>query len=95
MDGEVVRRRVVVRGRVQGVFFRDSVRRLALQLDVSGWALNQMDGSVEAVFEGRADAVGKMVEFCAEGPPSARVDEVDVSEESPEGLEGFEILWRR
>jgi acylphosphatase len=87
----VIRRRVVVHGHVQGVFFRDSVRRLAEQHRVSGWIANRWDGAVEAVFEGEPDAVERLVEFCRQGPRGAQVESVDVSEEDPEGLSGFAV----
>jgi acylphosphatase len=87
----VIRRRVVVHGYVQGVFFRDSTRRLAQQRGVAGWVTNQWDGSVEAVFEGEPDAVERLVEFCRSGPRGAQVESVDVSEEEPEGLSGFNV----
>jgi acylphosphatase len=82
---------VVVRGRVQGVFFRDSVRRRAESRGVAGWVSNRPDGAVEAVFEGEPDAVASLVEFTREGPRAAEVEDVEVSEEEPEGLSGFEI----
>jgi acylphosphatase len=85
----VIRRRVVVHGRVQGVFFRDSTRRRAQQHGVAGWVANRRDGTVEAVFEGDEDAVGGMIRFVNEGPRGAEVDRVDVAEEEPEGLSGF------
>ena len=85
-----VRRRVVVRGRVQGVFFRDTTRRRAESLGVAGWACNRDDGAVEVVAEGEPDAVDQLVAFVSEGPRRAEVDDVDVSEEEPEGLSGFE-----
>jgi acylphosphatase len=85
----VIRRRVVVHGRVQGVFFRDSVRRLAEREGVAGWARNVPDGTVEAVFEGVPAAVERLVGFCRLGPPHASVERVDVREEEPEGLIGF------
>jgi len=88
---EVVRRRVVVTGRVQGVFFRDSIRREAAARGVSGWALNRHDGALEAVFEGEPQAVGAVVAYCRAGPPQARVDAVAVSEEEPGGESGFRI----
>jgi acylphosphatase len=87
----VIRRRVVVHGHVQGVFFRDSVRRLARQRGVTGWVANRADGAVEAVFEGEPDAVERLVELCRAGPRGARVDSVDVTEERPEGLSGFAV----
>lgn len=87
--GFVIRRRVVVRGLVQGVFFRDSVRSRAHTRGVAGWVRNNRDGTVEAVFEGALDAVESLVRFVHDGPRSARVDRVDVYEEKPEGLTGF------
>ncbi len=86
-----VRRRVVVRGHVQGVFFRDSVRRRAEAAGVAGWVRNNRDGTVEAVFEGEPSAVERLVELCREGPRSARVDRLDVFTEEPEGLTGFAV----
>jgi acylphosphatase len=87
----VIRRRVVVHGRVQGVFFRDTARERARAHGVSGWARNRSDGSVEAVFEGDLQAVDRLVRFCGTGPPRASVERVDVIEEEPEGLSGFEV----
>jgi len=86
-----VRRRAIVHGHVQGVFFRDSVRRLAERLGVSGWVRNNWDGSVEAVLEGDRDRVDSIVGFMREGPRGARVDRVDVADEEPEGLTGFDV----
>ena len=85
------RRRVVVHGNVQGVFFRDSVQRLAQQRNVAGWVSNRPDGTVEAVFEGEPDDVERLVAFCRKGPRGAQVDSVDVTEENPEGLTGFTV----
>jgi acylphosphatase len=87
----VIRRRVVVYGRVQGVFFRDSVRRLAEREGVAGWVRNRPDGAVEAVFEGDRTAVERLVDFCRLGPPHAEVRAVEVAEEEPEGLSEFRI----
>ena len=87
----MVRRRVVVHGRVQGVFFRDSARERAQAHGVSGWVANRSDGAVEAVLEGSEDAVGRVVRFLETGPPSAEVERVEVSEEKPEGLDGFSV----
>lgn len=86
-----VARRVVVHGRVQGVFFRDSARRQAEAEGVSGWAVNRPDGTVEAVFEGEDEAVARLVEFCRRGPRRAEVSRVEVEEQPPEGLSGFTI----
>jgi acylphosphatase len=85
------RRRVVVHGRVQGVFFRDSTEKEAASRGVSGWVRNRDDGTVEAVFEGEPDAVDALVEWCESGPSRADVDRVEVSEEEPEGLSEFEV----
>lgn len=87
----MIRRRVIVHGRVQGVFFRDSARRLAQQRGVAGWVSNRRDGAVEAVFEGADQAVERLVAFTREGPRGAQVDRVEVSEEEPEGLTDFSI----
>ena len=85
------RKRVVARGRVQGVFFRDSTRREARSAGVAGWVTNRSDGAVEAVFEGDGDAVERMVSFVRRGPGHAEVSELEVHDEEPEGLTGFEV----
>lgn len=90
-DASVTRRRVVVNGHVQGVFFRDSARGEAESRGVAGWVANRSDGSVEAVFEGTPDAVDALVDFCRSGPASADVDDIEVGEEPAEGLSGFEV----
>jgi acylphosphatase len=91
VQDDVVRRRVTVHGRVQGVFFRDSTRERANAHGVAGWARNRSDGTVEAVLEGPADAVERVLRFVETGPPRAEVERVDVSDERPEGVTGFEI----
>jgi acylphosphatase len=88
MAQDPVRRRVVVRGDVQGVFFRDSTRREADARGVSGSVTNRADGAVEAVFEGPPEAVEAMVAFCREGPSRAHVRDVEVTEEEPERAGG-------
>lgn len=88
---ETVARNVVVRGRVQGVFFRDSTRREAGRLGVTGWVRNCPDGSVQAHFEGPAEAVAALVGWCRAGPRHATVDEVRASEAEPQGCARFEI----
>lgn len=88
----VVRRRVVVTGRVQGVFFRDSTRREARRRRVTGWVTNREDGSVEAVFEGEPDAVDALVAWTRRGPVRARVDRHTVTEEEPTGEAGFAVV---
>jgi acylphosphatase len=86
-----VRRRVVVHGNVQGVFFRDSTEKEAGARGVAGWVRNRDDGTVEAVFEGDEDAVETMVSWCSTGPSRADVEDVEASEEEPEGLDGFSV----
>jgi acylphosphatase len=88
----VIRRRVVVHGLVQGVFFRDSVRRRAATVGVTGWVRNNREGTVEAAFEGEPSAVEQLVSFSREGPRGARVDRVEVHVEEPEGTEVFRII---
>jgi acylphosphatase len=88
---EPVARRVVVHGSVQGVFFRDTMRRKAQSRGVGGWVRNNPDGTVEALFEGDPEAVESMVAFAREGPRGAQVDRVDVEEAQPEGADGFQI----
>jgi acylphosphatase len=89
--GGPIRRRVIVRGRVQGVFFRDTVRRTAEARGVAGWAANRHDGAVEAVFEGEPEAVEALIDVCRRGPSRARGESVDVADEPPEGLSGFRV----
>ena len=83
------RKRVVVRGRVQGVWFRASAAREAARLGVSGFARNERDGSVLVEVEGRPDAVAAMVAWCRIGPPRAEVAEVVVIDLEPLGTAGF------
>ena len=90
-DGDRVRRRVVVRGEVQGVFFRDSTRSEASQRGVAGWVTNRGDGAVEAVLEGAPGEVDALVDFMRSGPSRAEVRDVEVVEEEPEGLDGFGV----
>jgi acylphosphatase len=87
----MTRRRVVVTGRVQGVFFRDTARRRAEAAGVAGWVSNRPDGAVEAVFEGDEAAVDQLVDFCRQGPRGADVAGVEVRDEQPEGLNGFQV----
>jgi acylphosphatase len=91
VSDERIRRRVVVHGRVQGVFFRDSVRQRARTRDVHGWVRNRPDGTVEATFEGPPEGVDALVRFCEEGPRGARVSRVEVFDETPEGIDGFGV----
>jgi acylphosphatase len=91
MTDDTVRRRVVAHGRVQGVFFRDTARERARAHGVSGWVRNREDGAVEAVLEGPREAVERVTRFLETGPPRASVEHLEVEEETPEGLSGFEV----
>jgi acylphosphatase len=90
-DPHMRRRRVVIHGRVQGVFFRDTLRRRAESRGVAGWVTNRGNGTVEAVLEGREADIEALLGFCRQGPARAEVDHVDVRAEEPEGLTGFKI----
>jgi acylphosphatase len=87
----MIRRRVIVRGFVQGVFFRETTRRRAEAARIGGWVRNRPDGTVEAVFEGDPEAVEMLVSFCERGPSGARVDGIETFDEPPEGLRGFDV----
>ena len=86
-----MRKRVVVNGLVQGVFFRDTVRNAADREGLGGWVRNKTDGTLEAVLEGDAEPVERVVALCREGPPAAVVREVEVFDQPEEGLESFRI----
>jgi acylphosphatase len=88
----VIRRRVIVHGRVQGVFFRDTLRTQALRRGVAGWVRNNRDGSVEAVLEGDEERVELLLSWCRRGPAGARVDDVEVGWEAAQGERGFSVL---
>jgi len=90
MEGRI-RRRVWVSGRVQGVAYRASARHVARAAGVEGFVRNLADGRVEAVFEGEPAAVAGLLAWCRVGPSGARVEGVEVVEETPEGLSGFAI----
>ncbi len=85
------RKRVVVSGRVQGVYFRGATQAFAKSEDLAGWVRNLPDGCVEAVFEGPRDAVERAIAFCRTGPRSAQVDRIDVWEQPNEDLRGFHV----
>ena len=85
------RAKVIVRGSVQGVFFRVEARDRARSLGLAGWVRNVPDGTVEAVFEGEDERVESLVEWCSRGPAGARVEQVDVDWSEPEGDQGFSI----
>jgi acylphosphatase len=86
-----VRRRVLVAGRVQGVWFRESCRDKAQAAGVGGWVRNLADGQVEVVLEGSPGAVDEVLAWCRRGPRRARVDRVDVVDEAPVGEQGFRV----
>lgn len=86
----MVRRRVIVHGRVQGVGFRYALARAAQSRGVTGWAHNRADGTLEAVFEGKPEEVESLARFSSEGPRGAEVERVEVFEEEPEGLTRFD-----
>lgn len=91
MNDEVVARVVVVTGEVQGVFFRDTCRRIALGSGIAGWVRNRSDGAVEALLEGMRGPVDRLVAWCGEGPAGARVGNVAVFDVEPSGAVGFRI----
>jgi acylphosphatase len=91
MAGAVCRVRLLISGRVQGVWFREATRQEAERLGVRGWVRNCADGSVEAVLEGPPEAVGEMEQWCHHGPPSARVVEVKSNPEPPQGEKEFRV----
>jgi acylphosphatase len=87
----VRRAHVLVRGAVQGVFFRVETRDRARSLGLGGWVRNTPDGGVEAVFEGDDERIESMLAWCGRGPRGAQVADVDVTWAEPEGEEGFAI----
>lgn len=91
---EKVRAHVIIEGRVQGVFFRAYTQDEARRRKVFGWVKNRYDGGVEAVFEGEKDAVQRLIEWCYYGPPSARVENVEVTWEDYAGeFKSFSITY--
>jgi len=86
--------RLIIEGKVHGVFFRDSARKKAIELGVNGWIKNNSDGSVEAVIEGEEHRVEEMIAWCHEGPPAANVTKVTKTEEKHvEGFSSFSIYY--
>ena len=85
---------VLISGRVQGVWFRVSTKQKAEQLGLTGWVRNTHDGKVEAVFEGEENLVKKMIEWCRQGPPLSKVDNVEIKNQNPtNGFEEFSIRY--
>lgn len=87
---QIIRRKLMVSGRVQGVFFRETLRRMAVEKGVKGWAKNTRDG-LEAALEGPKAEVEQLVHWCRTGPPHAVVIHVQVSEEDPAGEQDFRV----
>lgn len=91
---EKKRLHLVIEGRVQGVWFRESTRRRAGSLGVFGWVKNRPDGTVEAIMEGDADAVKSLADWCREGPPGAGVTAVHEREEPWTGeFDSFNVIF--
>jgi acylphosphatase len=89
-----IRIHLIIEGRVQGVWFRDSTRREAVSLGVFGWVRNRPDGTVEVVAEGPEDKVGKLASWCNHGPPAAGVSHVHENREKWQGeFKFFDIVF--
>ena len=89
-----VRAHVIISGRVQGVFFRAETQQAARRLGVAGWVRNLPDGTVEAVFEGSRGQVDAMLDWCRQGPPTARVDDLQIREQPATGeFAGFDVRY--
>ena len=88
---ELRRVRLIVSGRVQGVWYRGSMEHEAVRLGVAGWVKNRPDGNVEAVAEGAPAAIEALIGWCRKGPPAARVADVAVHDEPVQGLKGFHV----
>lgn len=85
----LIARRLTIRGRVQGVWYRESMRQAADRFAVTGWVRNRLDGSVEALVQGEAMAVEAVIAWARQGPPAARVDEVAVADAAVTVQDGF------
>ena len=91
---EKVRARVIIEGRVQGVFFRHRTQEMALRLGVKGWVKNRRDGSVEAVFEGDQEGVNQIIQWCHRGPSEAGVTKIHSTWENYSGeFEDFSVTY--
>ncbi len=84
---------ILVSGRVQGVFYRSSTRDKALELGIKGWVMNKPDGSVYIEAEADESNLDHFIEWCKKGPMMARVDNIDIRHQSPEGFPGFEVRY--
>jgi acylphosphatase len=87
-----VRKRALVSGRVQGVFYRDTCRKVASERDVAGSAENLAGGAVEVILEGEPEAVDEVLAWCRTGTSGSDVQDVGVTDETPEGLKGFRVI---
>ena len=88
------RARVIISGRVQGVFFRMETKRYADRLGIKGWVKNRRDGAVEAVIEGDENRIREMINWCKKGPPMSRVDDVQIFAEDYSGaFTSFDIAY--
>jgi acylphosphatase len=91
---ERARARVIIEGRVQGVFFRQHTQEMAHRLRLNGWVRNRSDGTVEALFEGEKERVDQILQWCHRGPSQAWVREVTVEWEAPSGeFQDFSITY--
>ena len=91
---ENVRVRLIVEGRVQGVFFRYTTNQQANRLGVNGWVMNRRDGAVEIVAEGAREAVGQLIQWAQQGPPGAQVTKVEIQDEPASGeFNGFTVKY--
>jgi acylphosphatase len=94
MQHNNIRVSLIIGGRVQGVWFRDSTRGKAKELGVYGWVKNRSDGDVEVLAEGPADKMAQFIAWCHQGPPHARVNQVkEFPEEWEEEFDSFDIIW--
>jgi len=91
---DTIRAHLIIEGRVQGVWFRDSTRNEATRLNLTGWVKNRFDGSVELVAEGSQEEVKKLIEWCHHGPPGARVTMVhEIKEDYTGNFDSFRISY--
>ena len=89
---EMARAHILVKGLVQGVFFRANTQKMAAELGLNGWVKNTSDGEVEAVFEGEEEKINKILEWAKRGPPAAKVDGLDIEREKYKGeFKNFEV----
>ena len=91
---DTIRAHLIIEGRVQGVFFRDSTRREAIELGLCGWVKNRFDGSVEVVAEGPKEKVETLIAWCHHGPPIARVTKVhEIREDYTGEFDSFKVTF--